>query len=70
MNEQDKNNLFHAFLKQQGYEGKPTGSSPLYTLVSVMTGNINELFESTNLAQLFLNWQMHCAFVIKSIAQG
>ena len=40
-------------------------------MVSIMTGNIDDLFnDQTNLDSLLTNWQMHCAFVLKSLSQG
>jgi len=70
IDERERFQLFRAFLKQQGYAEACQGCSPLFTLLSVMTGGLDELFEPLYLAQMLPQWQLHCQLLFKSLVSG
>ena len=67
LSETERNQIFLAYLKQQGY----AGGNPLYTAIAIMTGSVDELFEEQYLTKHLLpNWRIHCAIVLKTLTQG
>ena len=61
MSEQERHQVFKAYCKQSGYKEE---GSPLYTMLTILIGEIDEIFEGSFLEVLLDNWQVHCAFVL------
>jgi len=67
LSESERNNIILSYMKQSGYNAR----NPLFTAISVMTGNIDELFLEDNLMQTLLpSWHLHAAMVFKTLASG
>ena len=64
MDEQERGKLLRAYSQQAQYTER---GSPLFTMITVLTG---EPAEDLAWDELLPNWRLHCAFVLKSLAQA
>lgn len=65
LDEAQRNIIFRAYLKQQGYRE----SNPLFTAISILTDNVEELFLEQHLTSSVLpKWKVHTAAVLKTLA--